>query len=80
MSHCTKCNSILDKFEVGICNACRDEQFKNFGKQIASELGIDLQNSTIEENCGTVWVTDDQGETYSISMMKCESEVEDEVA
>ncbi len=27
MSHCEKCNSILDDFDTGICNACKTQDF-----------------------------------------------------
>ena len=39
---------------------------------IVSELGIDLENDTIEANCGTVWVKDSNGDEFSISAMPVE--------
>ena len=52
--------------------------FEQLGQAVAQELNIPT-GSAIEHQCGTVWVTNDQGETIAISGMKTE-DTEEEVA
>jgi hypothetical protein len=53
--------------------------YEELGRAIAEEAGLS-EGSTIEHQCGTVWVTSCgyNGETIAISGMK--TETEDEVA
>jgi len=39
---------------------------------LISGLGINLETDEIEENCGTVWVTDANGNVTSITSCECE--------
>jgi len=53
MSHCPKCKSIMDDFEIGICNACKRERRKQKEFNIAvswEECGIvKIKADSLEE-------------------------------
>jgi hypothetical protein len=46
--------------------------YEELGRAVAEEGGL-REGSSIEHQCGTVWVEQD-GETYAISAMKTETE------
>lgn len=48
--------------------------YEELGQAVAEELGLP-EGSSIEHQCGTVWVDTDEG-TISISGMECESDDE----
>lgn len=51
--------------------------FEDLGRAVANELELNSENSTIENQCGTVWVTNnDTGEIVAISGMITESDTE----
>lgn len=51
-------------------------------KAIISFIGIEvggIENiKGVEENCGTMWIDTNDGKTYSISVMECEPDEDDE--
>lgn len=51
MAHCMRCNSILDDYEVNICNACVSEsegidelteKYDNLWDELTEEIGNEL--------------------------------------
>jgi hypothetical protein len=47
---------------------------------VLGELGGAEEVTGVEENCGSMWVTTKDGKTYSVSVMECEPEENDEEA
>lgn len=45
--------------------------YEELGRAIAEEAGL-AEDSQIEHQCGTVWVTDSEGGTVAISAMETE--------
>jgi len=43
------------------------KQMLNFHNLHASEI------NSVEENCGNVWITDNNGQLYALVITKCES-------
>lgn len=50
--------------------------YEQLGRAVAEEAGL-TEGSTIEHQCGTVWVDEEDG-TYAISAIKCESDDDEE--
>lgn len=53
---------------------------ESINEQIASYVKDSLEGEIVsmEENCGSMWITTDSGKVYSIMVMECEPEEEDE--
>jgi len=47
---------------------------------VLGEIGGVEEVTGVEENCGSMWVTTKDGKTYSVSVMECEPEENDEEA
>lgn len=43
---------------------------------IGDAIGDNLNNCTIEENAGSMWITDSEGNVFSIGVIKCEPDLE----
>jgi hypothetical protein len=50
-----------------------------FNSEIAGFVNesVDGVITSVEENCGSFWITTDEGKTYSIMVMECEPEEDD---
>lgn len=52
------------------------ELSESIGSFVLGEVGGSSHIKEIEENCGSMWITTNDGKTYSINVTECESEEE----
>jgi hypothetical protein len=50
------------------------ELSESFGTFILTEVGGSSNIKEIEENCGSMYITTNDGKVYSVSIMECENE------